>query len=105
LLDIDFASTSAGIIGRNEGVNPVQEDIGEWQDDVWYAYDCEYDGESRFLFTVWEASQTRPSSPTAVTTGRTLSDTEMPMMIRAYAGGDIIVNHAFIRYKAGEALE
>ena len=105
LLDIDFASASAGIIGRNGSVNPVQEDIGEWQDDVWYAYDCEYDGESRFLFTVWEASQTRPSSPTAVTTGRTLSDTEMPMMVRAYAGGDITVNHAFIRYKAGEALE
>jgi hypothetical protein len=105
LLEIDFASSMAGITGRNESVTPVQEDIGEWQDGVWYAYNGEYDGDSRYLLTVWDASEARPESPTAVTTGRTLSDTEMPMMIRAYAGGDVTVNHAFIRYNAGEELE
>jgi hypothetical protein len=105
LLDMDFSSGTAGITGQNESVNPIQENIGEWQDGVWYAYDCEYDGDSRYQLTVWDTSQTRPTSPTAVTTGRTLSDTEMAMMIRAYAGGDITVNHAFIRFTAGEALE
>lgn len=105
LLEMDFASAAVGITGRNESVTPVTEDIGEWQDDVWYAYDGQYDGDSRYLLTVWDASETQPESPTAVTTGRTLSDAEMPMMIRAYAGGDITVNHAFISYRAGEALE
>ena len=105
LLEIDFATSTAGITGRNESVTPVQEDIGEWQEGVWYAYNGEYDGDSRYLFTVWDASETRPESPTAVTTGRTLSDTEMPMMLRAYAGGDVTVNHAFIRYNAGDEVE
>ena len=105
LLDMDFGSATAGITGRNNSVNPVQEDIGEWRDGVWYAYDCEYDGDSRYQLTVWDASQTRPTSPTAVTTGRTLTNTEMAMMIRAYAGGDVTINHAFIRFTAGEALE
>lgn len=105
LIDMDFSSGTAGITGRDERVNPVEENIGEWQDGVWYAYDCEYDGDSQYQLSVWDTSQTRPSSPTAVATGRTLSDTETTLMIRAYAGGDITVNHAFIRFTAGEALE
>jgi hypothetical protein len=105
LLDMAFNTTSVGIQGRNEQVTPVQEDIGEWKDNVWYAYDCEYDGESRYLLTVWEASESRPTSPTAVTTGRPLNDSELPLMIRAYAGGDVTVNHAFIGYQAGESME
>jgi hypothetical protein len=56
LLDMDFSSASTGITGRNESVNPVREDIGEWRDDVWYSYDCEYDGESRYQLTLWKAS-------------------------------------------------
>lgn len=105
LIDIDIPRTSAGIDSRNERVDLVRTDIGEWKNGVWYLYDCAYDGEGRFSLTVWEESTTRPSTPTAVTRGVPLDDSELPLTITNYAGGDITANHAFIRYTAGEALE
>lgn len=105
LLDIDVPNTTVGIDGRNERVDPVRTDIGEWKNGVWYLYDCEYDGDGRHILTVWEGSTARPDSPTAVTRGQPLDDTQLPLVITNYAGGDITANHAFIRYTAGDALQ
>lgn len=104
LIDIDIPNTSAGIDSRNGRVDFVRTDIGEWKDGVWYLYDCEYDGDGRYSLTLWEESSDRSNQPTAVTRGQPLDDTELPIVITNYAGGDITANHAFIRYTAGDAL-
>lgn len=105
VLQLEFNRQLAKIVPRNFFVESSQTEIGEWRNDVWYAYDCEYDGESQYTCTIWEAAQPRPTSPTVTTTGKQPGNGTLPLSLAAYAGGDIAVNHAYIRYSAGEALK
>lgn len=103
LLTMDFHRTTVKIEGGPVKAGPT--DIGEWKSGSWYGYDCEYDGESTYALTVWELSSARPERPTAaVQAGRIVNPRTAPLQLRAYAGGDISVNHAYISYNAGEAL-
>jgi hypothetical protein len=103
VLQFEFNRHLAKFAAPNSFVDSAQADIGEWKTDVWYAYDCEYDGESQYACTIWEASQSRPASPTVTTTGNQPGNGTRPLSLAAYAGGDISVNHAFVRYSIGEA--
>lgn len=78
-----------------------------WQSDTWYRYEVSHDGDGEFVGRLWPAGESRPSEPTARSTGS--PPPSGPRIFAASVNGaraaPLAVDHAAITWDGTDSLD